>query len=120
PRYYRTFYLRRAARIVPLYAVLLLLFAVRYQSGEWPIPLASYATYTQNFFMAWEKTLGHTWLSPTWSLAIEEQFYLTLPLLVRWVPPRRLWVALLGLFLLGPASRIGLVWAAGERLGTFA
>jgi peptidoglycan/LPS O-acetylase OafA/YrhL len=40
--------------------------------------------------MAYAGSLGPAWLGATWSLAIEEQFYLTLPFLIRYVRPRRL------------------------------
>ena len=40
---------------------------------------------------------GGEWLKPTWTLAVEEQFYLLLPLLVMWIPKRFLIGTLLGL-----------------------
>jgi peptidoglycan/LPS O-acetylase OafA/YrhL len=36
-------------------------------------------------------TFGPVWLAGTWSLAIEEQFYLLLPAVVRLVSPQTLW-----------------------------
>ena len=38
---------------------------------------------------------GGEWLKPTWTLAVEEQFYLVLPLLIIWVPKRLLMPVLL-------------------------
>jgi peptidoglycan/LPS O-acetylase OafA/YrhL len=101
--YFRAFYARRFYRIVPLYAVMCLLFWVLQSQAirgnyvslralfEHPMPWYSYATLTQNFWMVRYGTLGSEWLSPTWSLAVEEQFYLTLPLLIwsvkrKWLP----------------------------------
>lgn len=87
--YYRTFYVRRLFRIIPLYYALLLAFIVSIAVGrqgplfDGPIPLASYATLTQNYFMAHLGTYGAVWLAATWSLAIEEQFYIGFPLIVR-------------------------------------
>src|SRR5271155_4280107 len=87
--YYSVFYTRRFYRIVPLYAVtvcmLPLLLATHY---EWftvgnKIPWYAYATFTQNFWMVKLEKLGTMALAVTWSLAIEEQFYLTLPIIVR-------------------------------------
>lgn len=46
------------------------------------MPWWSYLTFTQNFFMVREATTGGAFLGITWSLAIEEQFYITLPLLI--------------------------------------
>jgi peptidoglycan/LPS O-acetylase OafA/YrhL len=40
---------------------------------------------------------GGEWLKPTWTLAVEEQFYLLLPLRIIWIPRRALMPALLGL-----------------------
>src|ERR687884_397533 len=48
-----------------------------------PLPLWSYATFTQNFLMSKWGTFGPNWLAPTWSLAIEEQFYLLLTIVIR-------------------------------------
>src|SRR5207344_3459310 len=46
------------------------------------------------------------WLAPVWSLAIEEQFYLTFPLLVRWTEPRRLARRLVTIALLALVARL--------------
>jgi peptidoglycan/LPS O-acetylase OafA/YrhL len=87
--YYSVFYTRRAYRILPLYAVTIamlpLLLATHY---EWftvgnKIPWYAYATFTQNFWMVKLEKLGTMALAVSWSLAIEEQFYLTLPIIVR-------------------------------------
>jgi peptidoglycan/LPS O-acetylase OafA/YrhL len=105
PRYYRTFYARRAFRILPIYLVLLGLCTVRYIPLSWSasrlggfsrmeIPWIAYLTLTQNFWMAVLGSWGLGTLTPTWSLAVEEQFYLTVPTIIRKVGQHRL-VALL-------------------------
>lgn len=94
PRYYRTFYLRRVFRILPLYCVVLAGYTVavlwlgtgatRYgRLFENPLPLWTYWLYLQNFAMAFAGTYGAIWMAGSWSLAIEDQFYLTLPVIVR-------------------------------------
>jgi peptidoglycan/LPS O-acetylase OafA/YrhL len=106
PRYFQTFYLRRAYRILPLYFLviglsllphLLAQFSVARAAHTTPLPLPwlSYATFTQNFWMAYLGVFGPSGMGITWSLAIEEQFYLSIPLLIRNVRPRNLMIVLL-------------------------
>jgi len=122
--YFRVFYGRRAARILPLYFSWLLLFVVvrplaPLANGgmQWlfghPLPLASYATFTQNFAMWRAETFGPHWLAMSWSLAIEEQFYLVLPLLVFLIPPRRLPHVVALLAAAAPVSRYVLLRNGG-------
>jgi peptidoglycan/LPS O-acetylase OafA/YrhL len=88
PNYYRIFYLRRACRILPAYVLLLVLFGALNAAGlaahhpqafGWlshqPLPRWSFFTFTQNFFMVRVDDFGSAALAPTWSLAVEEQFY---------------------------------------------
>ena len=83
PNYFRTFYARRFFRIVPLYvAVLCIALAANHGKIDEQIPTVTYFLFLQNFWMALHGTFGYL-LSPTWSLAVEEQFYLTLPGIVR-------------------------------------
>jgi peptidoglycan/LPS O-acetylase OafA/YrhL len=116
PRYYKTFYARRAYRILPLYLVLLALFSLRYIPGHGragavtgfaasAIPWASYVTFTQNIWMAWRRTLGAPSMSATWSLAVEEQFYLTVPFVIRKIGRTRLAFVLLSLVAAAPILR---------------
>jgi len=117
PRYFQTFYLRRAYRILPLYFAVLaiLLFqhlpwlgAIvrpgRFQPLE--IPWWAYATFTQNFWMAALGTLGLNSAGLTWSLAIEEQFYLTIPWIIRKVQLRYLASLLVAIIFGAPLFRI--------------
>jgi len=105
--YFKVFYVRRFFRIVPAYAVALAIFillelavsngglhrlafltegktGIRTGVGNW-IP---YIFFLQNLWMAASSSLGA--LDVTWSLAVEEQFYLTLPLMIRFLSPRQL------------------------------
>jgi peptidoglycan/LPS O-acetylase OafA/YrhL len=97
PRYYRTFYLRRALRIIPVYYVfLLVVFSLAFLDikQEWwqqlfytNVPPLVYATFLMNFWSAfWQTTIPvviPVALTILWSLAVEEQFYLLLPFLIR-------------------------------------
>jgi peptidoglycan/LPS O-acetylase OafA/YrhL len=119
PRYFRVFYVRRACRILPLYAAWLLLFfclprlfpAAAQASGisdlfARPLPSWSYLTFTQNFVMAGRGDFGAAWLAPTWSLAIEEHFYLVLPLAIRFLPLRSIPPVFIGAGLAGLLARL--------------
>ena len=81
--YFRNFYIRRALRIWPLYYLILLIiylltsqFLPQMKDGNvW----LYFTVYIQNLFLNLKIPYG---LEPTWSLAVEEQFYMTWPLLV--------------------------------------
>jgi peptidoglycan/LPS O-acetylase OafA/YrhL len=90
----KTFYLRRVLRIWPLYFFLVLLLAGPTYAMGFPaqaryLPFWSYLLFVQNIPMS----LGFWALfayAPLWSIAVEEQFYLAAPLLVRKTPIRRI------------------------------
>ena len=120
-RYFRSFYLRRFVRIVPLYALSLLIFGLFYLTYDWraaglsgtfkiELPAWSYLTLTQNFVVAargdWA---GPGWLGVTWSLCVEEQFYLALPVLIYFVAPRRLPAVCIAAILAAPVFRTALL-----------
>lgn len=116
--YFKVFYTRRFFRIVPIYAALLLILPVLLtalqrldtKSFVWltaePLPWYTYWTFTQNFWMVRAVSLGANSLGMTWSLAIEEQFYLTLPLLVRALSGRWLTRCVLAGVCTAPVLRI--------------
>ena len=124
PNYFQVFYIRRACRIFPLYFALVLLFLVLSQNSSpsyaWlfshALPTWSYLTFTQNYLVhSFDK--GAHWLGITWSLAVEEQFYLGLPLLIRFAPAPLLVFILLTLILLAPIMRL---WVGGVGSFTYA
>lgn len=97
--YFRNFYARRALRIWPVY---FLLIAVCFCGPAWLLggalagvsrgqTLAVLLLFVQNLLPV--KLLGA--LEPTWSLAIEEQYYLLWAPLVRWL--HRPWIMAIGL-----------------------
>jgi len=100
--YFRVFYTRRFFRIIPIYAVLLLSVAVtmhlasagvigKYESVFLdPLPWPFFVFFLQNIGMSLRHVWGTFPLGVTWSLAVEEQFYLTLPLLIRFIDRRTL------------------------------
>jgi peptidoglycan/LPS O-acetylase OafA/YrhL len=106
---FAVFYLRRAARILPPYllAMALALWLSREHSD--PTILPYLLTFTQNLWMASHGAFPSGGLNVTWSLAVEEQFYLVAPFLIRLLPPSRLPAVLAGLIAAAPALR-GVVW----------
>ena len=137
PHYFRTFYVRRVCRIFPLYYLnlgiflLMLLWQPGYTAvftplfGGSEVPLWSFFTFTQNIFMGMHNSAGPGWLAVTWSLAVEEQFYLYLPLIV-WLVPREklpwvfLWIAGTAVFLRasmpGLSAYINMPWRADSLM----
>jgi peptidoglycan/LPS O-acetylase OafA/YrhL len=126
--YFRVFYRRRVCRILPLYfAFLVLFFTIAHFAAipdlhtllSPPIPWGLCVTFLQNVWMAIHNNFGPVGLNMTWSLAVEEQLYLTLPAAIWFVKPARLgWVLTggiisaplirLGMFLLSPRSTIAI------------
>ncbi|MGY3697446.1 peptidoglycan/LPS O-acetylase OafA/YrhL [Bradyrhizobium sp. USDA 3240] len=97
PGYFSSFYGRRAFRILPLYWLLLLIAP--------PEHWGYYLLFIQQ--VPW-LLFGYPIHDPTfvtWSLAVEEQFYLILPILISWLPRPWLIRVLWGGVLLAPAWR---------------
>jgi peptidoglycan/LPS O-acetylase OafA/YrhL len=59
--------------------------------------------------------LANDWLAPTWSLAVEEQFYLVAPLVIRKVRERLLLRVLLGVIVAAPLLRLWIRWHYGQE-----
>ncbi len=119
--YFKTFYIRRVCRIVPVYAVLVLAFYAcmavglpKHLPGSiWLFgpgaPWYELATFTQNIHDATSSsntTNTAMWLSVTWSLAIEEQFYLVLPAIIFFVPRSKLAYVVAAGILAAPLLRL--------------
>jgi len=125
PNYFRTFYARRALRIFPLYYAFVFLATIvvpllrfswtsHFQNAGWTTPL--YWLHLSNFAITFSGDAGNDLLGLTWSLAIEEQFYLVWPLLVLVLSRRGLmWTCAVavavsvltrGAFVLGGADRL--------------
>lgn len=102
--YFRTFYTRRMFRIIPLYYawigayILLAIFggALLRAHEVQPVDrgILSHFLFLQNFGTAsLTSGISFYWFAAMWSLAVEEQFYLVSPALVRLVSRRSLtWV----------------------------
>jgi peptidoglycan/LPS O-acetylase OafA/YrhL len=95
-RFLLAFYARRALRILPPYLLLVIVFWAVVRTGihndvfSDDIPIWRFLTFTQNFWMAERASYGPAGISVTWSVAIEEQYYLAFPLLTLMLPRSRL------------------------------
>jgi len=78
PKYFSSFYMKRARRILPPYLLVLLVFWLTTPQGE-PFVLASLLFFSNGFFLFGT----HPNYSPLWSLSVEEHFYLLWPLLMK-------------------------------------
>jgi peptidoglycan/LPS O-acetylase OafA/YrhL len=107
PHYFQTFWIRRIGRIFPVAYLVLATYAAalfvtahfnitRFDDwllAEYRPPLWSFATFTQSLPIALHGYSGPRWMAMTWSLAIEEQFYLLFPIAVYFLP--RKWLVAL-------------------------
>ena len=116
------FYFKRVTRIwIPYFIVLTGYIALFIARGQDAVPgfyerMFGALTYTYNLMSQIRGSIHPTWVSANqiWSLSIEEQFYLIVPLLIVWIPVRAV----------GPVSlvlTVFLLWAqplyAGLALG---
>jgi len=122
--YYRTFYARRFFRIIPIYYLWITAYVVaiflaggRIQSLSNsgirpPLDFAVFAHYLflQNLGFHGFGGLAGAWFGHLWSLAVEEQFYLLAPLVVRFSSPRKLPAILAAVIMAVPVLRTALVY----------
>jgi len=104
PRYFRAFYMRRVFRILPIYYVwtllygVLLLYVLWREPGRFPLSLNDlsqvplHLLFLQNIWFT-RLFFPSVWFAVTWSLAVEEQFYLITPPLIRFFDVRKVtWI----------------------------
>ena len=109
--YFKNFYARRVLRIFPLYYIMLgiIIFSMLAVEPEAQAHILErlpfYLLYQQNWLMA-AGDLPPIYLLVTWSLAIEEQFYLFWPFLIYFLQKRALVLANIGIILLSVFVRI--------------
>lgn len=116
PNYFRTFYTRRFYRIIPLYAVLLTVNGGLCIAGSDlgrlhslvadSLPNVPYFFFLQGFWAVADAKFGNILMGATWSLAVEEQFYLVLPVLVRAMNKRTLVMSLIVATAAAPVLRL--------------
>jgi peptidoglycan/LPS O-acetylase OafA/YrhL len=118
--YFRNFYARRVLRIFPLYyAVVVFSLLILPHLQHWKLDNLAringdelwYWTLLSNFSIGAHAEFRHGILDISWSLAIEEQFYLTWPILVLVLSRRRLVALCCALFVGALAWRSALIVA---------
>jgi peptidoglycan/LPS O-acetylase OafA/YrhL len=114
----RSFYARRALRTWPAYWFVLALYFLfpSTMGGRTPPDLWKFLTFTQNFQLQPGTAFSHAW-----SLCIEEQFYLVLPLVVLWARRvgstlRQAWLLMFALCSVGIVAR-AVLWSSYGREG---
>lgn len=82
----KAFYIKRFFRIIPTYFFTLFLYFTIpfFREREALPPLWKFVTFTQNYGL---NVIDQGTFSHAWSLCIEEQFYLILPLFLLWIMP---------------------------------
>lgn len=101
------FYARRTIRIFPAFYAYLVALALLAVAGVIEVPgtdLLRAASYTINYSHAHDWRVGHAW-----SLAVEEQFYLTWPLLIAWLGTRRAAIGAMVAVAAAPVVRVVLM-----------
>jgi peptidoglycan/LPS O-acetylase OafA/YrhL len=122
PGFFRNFYARRVLRIFPLYYLFVVGTLVAFSHNpEFRQHAGSPYWYLAYLGNIPESLLGHDppyFLAPVWSLAIEEQFYLTFPWIVRLLGRRGLTIALLAMIIIAPVIRFVTMemWPDHERV----
>jgi peptidoglycan/LPS O-acetylase OafA/YrhL len=112
--YFKNFYARRCLRIWPLYySLIVFMFVVvpflrpadAHTVFDRSSPWWAYPLFLQNFLVS-DPTMATGPLAVTWSLAIEEQFYLVWPWIVRYCSHAQLRRTAIAVICLSPALRL--------------
>jgi len=108
----RSFYIRRALRIWPLYFFfLILVFVIIPRGSIYALPgkfLLPMFLLVGNWAVIAFKGLGYSVAGPLWSISVEEQFYLAWPLVVARIGVRRLKLVCFGAIVFANLTRVAM------------
>jgi len=122
PKYFSTFYIRRFCRVLPIYFLFLALVGIAYRFVYLPVgvpldwlfagrlPWYAYFSFAQNLWMSKWNTPGAVILTITWAFAVEVQFYMVVPALIRFVRRSALPYIFIAGFVLAPVARLFIVF----------
>ncbi len=103
-----SFMMKRALRLFPIYYIFIsALFLISKFGGLWICPKGDewyYFTYTQNYLF-YKINFQSPLLNHSWSLAVEEQFYLLWPFLIFFTPKKHELKLLVSVFFIGFVSK---------------
>ena len=124
--FFSVFYVRRTFRIIPAYVVTVVALFVlidrlpaEWTDAETTFPLWSYLLFVQNFYMASTGSMGAHWLAPTWTLAVEEHFYLLIPAVIVFTPRRWLTSVLIVTAIAALIMRAAIFYGGLSELAAF-
>ncbi|MEW4568669.1 acyltransferase [Tautonia sp. JC769] len=125
----RAFWIRRILRIWPLYYLLVLIcwglmplvrtwvgLGPRMWSPEALAQLPSFLLFLGNWSMGFQGPVPADSAGVLWSICVEEQFYLVVPLLIAWLGPRSRGLTVLGLMLAAIVARYALATSEANPL----
>lgn len=119
--YLREFYVRRSLRIFPLYYAYLGVACVLALISHYSVPnLWTFFFYLQNYPLGATSFASPWVLGHTWSLAVEEQFYLVWPLIIWWAGRDRLPWVIVTTIILSIIARIAILLWTGNPFLQFA
>lgn len=105
----RKFYLRRVLRIFPLYYLIVAAAYLVYHNTNPDLAFSKYLYFWGNFYSIEINNWPHGFLTPLWSVCIEEHFYLVIPALVLVTPLRYVHWVLIAVVAASMAYRYGQV-----------
>jgi len=126
--YFSTFYIRRFCRVLPVYFLFIGLAATAYRFLYRPIgspvdvlfsgrlPWYAYLSFAQNLWMAKLNNVGPQILAITWAFAVEVQFYLIVPAIIRFVRRSALPYVFMAGIIAAPIFRLYLVHLSRSNL----
>jgi peptidoglycan/LPS O-acetylase OafA/YrhL len=108
----KNFYIRRALRIFPIYFLFVFILAYVFNEDYYKNNIWYFLTYTTNLLAFWN---GNNFIPHTWSLAVEEQFYIIWPWIIIYSPKKYLFSIILHSIFIGLISTLLFQYFYGQN-----